>query len=90
MLVNRYELANKDVRALVYYWYQGRGRVASSEYAVKWDLLRDAALTGRTEEALVRIVIPLNDDRITQPDSLAQQIARTMMPQVAAILPAGE
>lgn len=89
-LVNRYELANKDVRALVYYWYQGRGRVASSEYAVKWDLLRDAALTGRTEEALVRIVIPLGDDRITQPDSLAQQVARLMMPQVAAILPAAE
>lgn len=89
-LVNRYELANKDVRALVYYWYQGRGRVASSEYAVKWDLLRDAALTGRTEEALVRIVIPLGDERITQPDSLAQQVARVMIPEVAAILPAGK
>lgn len=89
-LVNRYELANKDVRALVYYWYQGRGRVASSEYAVKWDLLRDAALTGRTEEALVRIVIPMGDDRIAQPDSLAQQVARIMIPEVAAILPAGK
>ena len=89
-LVNRYELANKDVRALVYYWYQGRGRVASSEYAVKWDLLRDAAFTGRTEEALVRIVIPIGDERITQPDSLAQQVARIMIPEVTAILPAGK
>jgi len=54
------------------------------------DLLRDAALTGRTEEALVRIVIPLGDDRISQPDSLAQQVARIMIPEVSAILPAGD
>ena len=27
VLINRYELANGDARALVYYWHQGRGRV---------------------------------------------------------------
>ncbi|MGH7665041.1 MAG: exosortase C-terminal domain/associated protein EpsI [Gemmatimonadaceae bacterium] len=57
--VNRYLVANGSVVALVYYWYQGRGRVASNEYLVKWDLLRDAMLTGRTEEALVRVVVPI-------------------------------
>src|SRR5690606_33890087 len=30
--VNRYLLQNKEQRALVFYWYQGRGRVAASEY----------------------------------------------------------
>ena len=58
VLINRYQLANGDARALVYYWYQGRGRVESSEYKVKWDLLRDAAIKRRTDEALVRIVVP--------------------------------
>ncbi|MBL0171142.1 MAG: EpsI family protein, partial [Gemmatimonadaceae bacterium] len=38
---NRVILSNQGVRALVYYWYQGRGRQESSEYRVKWDLLRD-------------------------------------------------
>lgn len=57
--VNRYLLANKSARVVVYYWYQGRGRVAWNEYAVKWDLLRDKALRGRSEEALVRIVVPI-------------------------------
>ena len=32
--VNRYVLAQGGERALVYYWYQGRGRVAASEYQV--------------------------------------------------------
>ena len=62
VLVNRYLLGKGPARALVYYWYQGRGRIESNEYRVKWDLLRDAALSGRTEEALVRLVVPVAPD----------------------------
>ena len=84
--VNRYMLANKGQRALVYYWYQGRGRVEASEYRVKWDLMRDAALRGRTEEALVRIVVPITDG-IKDPDELARRIAGKLVPAVAQKLP---
>src|SRR5690606_4577549 len=89
VLINRYELANGDAHALVYYWYQGRGRVESSEYKGKWDLLRDAALTGRSEEALVRIVVPINGS-IEDPDALARQIAQEMVPAVERRLPVPE
>src|SRR5512139_3531927 len=34
--VNRYVIGNGRVKALVYYWYQGRGRIASDEYGVKY------------------------------------------------------
>jgi len=57
--LNRYLLKNKGESAIVYYWYQGRGRVVANEYVVKWNLLRDAALAGHTEEALVRVVVPV-------------------------------
>ncbi len=96
--VNRVLLGNKGVRAMVYYWYQGRGRVASNEYRVKWDLLRDAAMYGRTEEALVRIVVPvaplgagqaptINDASVAAADELAQRIARELAPAVKQVLP---
>lgn len=85
--INRYELANKNARALVYYWYQGRGRVEASEYRVKWDLLRDAALKGRSEEALVRLVIPMSP-HITDPDALARRVAAELVPEVREKLPA--
>ena len=94
--VNRVLLANGGVQAVVYYWYQGRGRVAASEYAVKWDLLRDAALKGRTEESLVRIIVPVKTDGgaagIWGPaqfhsDSLARQIAVELIPEVGALMP---
>lgn len=86
VMVNRYELVNKNARALVYYWYEGRGRVEPSEYRVKWELLRDAALTGRSEEALVRIVVPITD-KMTNPDSVATSVGRMLVPAVRQLLP---
>jgi EpsI family protein len=58
-IVNKNVLKNGAATAVVYYWYQGRGRIVANEYAVKWNLLRDAAVERHTEEALVRIVVPV-------------------------------
>lgn len=87
--VNRYLLQNKEQRALVYYWYQGRGRVASNEYAVKWQLLRDAALRGRSEESLVRIVVWLTETTTEdQAAELASAVAADLIPAVTRVMPA--
>lgn len=87
--VNRYLIGDQlGRRALVYYWYQGRGRVAANEYLVKWNLLRDAALRRRTDEALVRLVIPVTPDRsIAQADSMAVTAARRLIPSLRHYLP---
>jgi EpsI family protein len=96
-VVNRYILKNKAARAVVYYWYQGRGRVVASEYAVKWNLLRDAAFRGHTEEALVRVVIPVRESKgvmaiasdasVADASALGQGIAARMIGEVNRILP---
>ena len=86
--VNRYILQRKDERALVFYWYQGRGRVEANEYVVKWELLRDAALRGRTEEALVRIVVPIRESERAA-EALATRVAEMLVGNVQAALPAG-
>lgn len=98
VIVNRYILANGPMQAVVYYWYQGRGRVAWNEYAVKWDLLRDAATRGRTEEALVRIMVPIApsrrfnatewQERTARADDLAKRVAEGLVPAVERALPA--
>lgn len=95
--VNRVLLSNRGANALVYYWYQGRGRIEASEYLVKWNLLRDAAVFGRTEETLVRIVVPLpapsgsrSKTQITaSADSLALRVAGQLVREVQRVLPAG-
>ncbi len=87
--VNRYLLQNKDERALVFYWYQGRGRVAANEYQVKWELLRDAALRGRTEESLVRIVVRLNQQTTeARAEAVARAVAAELIPAVDRVMPA--
>ena len=86
MGVNRYLLQNGDARALVLYWYQGRGRVQASEYLVKWDLLRDAALKHRSDEALVRIVVPLVGPE-ENAFELAQSVAERLVPALDNALP---
>ncbi|MEO8294430.1 MAG: exosortase C-terminal domain/associated protein EpsI [Gemmatimonadota bacterium] len=86
--VNRYLLQNGQQRALVYYWYQGRGRVAANEYRVKWELLRDSAISGRSEEALVRIVVPLRPGRDeTEAAQLATSVTKELIPAVFKVLP---
>ncbi|MCU0646929.1 MAG: EpsI family protein [Gemmatimonadaceae bacterium] len=95
--INRFLMANKGARALVYYWYQGRGRVEANEYKVKWNLLRDAAIYGRTDEALVRIVIPLpasrpgidnqTDPRVLAADRQAVSLAGQLVSRVDQVLP---
>ena len=86
--VNQYLLQNGQQRVLVFYWYQGRGRVAANEYQVKWELLRDAAISGRSEEALVRIVVPIRPERSeSQAVELAATVTSQLIPAVFKVLP---
>ncbi len=86
--VNRYVLQNKNERALVLYWYQGRGRIVAGEYRVKWELLRDAAMRGRTEEALVRVVVHMPPGT-SEPEATARAelVATALVEDVAKVLP---
>jgi len=83
---NRYVLQRENERALVVYWYQGRGRVEANEYKVKADLLRDAALRRRTEEALVRIVVPIRSSE-ADAQQLALHAAARLVPSIYNALP---
>ena len=86
--VNRYVLENKGARALVYYWYQGRGRVSANEYLVKWEQIRDRALQGRSDEALVRILIPLSPRLpLASADSIAVEVSKRIVRPIYSSLP---
>ncbi len=98
VVVNKYLLKNGSREAIVYYWYQGRGRIVASEYAVKWNLLHDAALVGHTEEALVRIVayvprastLPAGTtvaQSYAAAEQLGAKVASQLLTDVARVLP---
>ncbi len=97
-MVNRYLIEYKGTKALVLYWYQGRGRVTADEFQVKLHLFADASRTGRTEEALVRLVIPVRSSATdgktatlpTEPEAerLGVTMATALIPSIHALLPA--
>ena len=84
--VNRYILQRDTEQVLVLYWYQGRGRVENNEYTVKLDLLRDAAFRRRTDEALVRIVVPVTGSE-EEAFEMARGLAAEVIPSLAQSLP---
>ena len=86
---NRYLIQKGPERALVLYWYQGRDRIEASEYLVKWQLLRDSAIQRRSDEALVRVLVPISTEMTEEAaDELARRIASQLIPQLEAALPA--
>jgi EpsI family protein len=61
IVVNEYVIQQDQNKQLVFYWYQGRGRVVASEYAGKFWMVADAISRNRTDGALVRLVTPMDD-----------------------------
>lgn len=84
--VNRYVIQRGGQRALVLYWYQGRGRVQANEYRVKFDLLRDSALLGRSDEATVRVLVPITRSE-DEAFEIASRVTVGLVPAVALALP---
>jgi exosortase D (VPLPA-CTERM-specific) len=54
--INRVLIKKGEQRQLVYYWFQGHGRIVANEYINKWYLFVDALFKNRTDGALVRVV----------------------------------
>ena len=58
---NRYLIQNGDQRALMIYWYQGRGKAVVSEYWAKIETVLDSVRRRRSDGALVRVMVPLSN-----------------------------
>ncbi len=85
--VNEYLLQNGPERAVVIYWYQGRGRVQATEYKVKLDLIRDLALRHRSDEALMRVLVPVTSAGMDAALQRALRIAGALVPAAYRALP---
>ncbi len=59
--VNRYVVARGENQSVVLYWYQSRDRVIASEYSAKFYTVMDAIRFNRSDTALVRVVVGVNN-----------------------------
>jgi EpsI family protein len=84
--VNEYVIQQGQDKQLVFYWYQGRGRVIASEYAGKFWMVADAISRNRTDGALVRLVTPMNDGEAKAHARLTG-FTQVLFPNVDALIP---
>jgi EpsI family protein len=60
---NRFVIANGRDRALMIYWYQGRGRAVASEYWGKIYTVLDSVRRRRSDGAMVRVMVPMGNSQ---------------------------
>jgi len=81
--LNRIVIRNGMRRQLAYYWYDQRGRHLASDIAAKGWLLWDAASTGRSDGALVRLVTTmLPGEEIPDAERRIRAFMRLAMPEL--------
>jgi EpsI family protein len=85
---NRVVIEKKNMRQLVYYWFEERGRHIAAESTLKYYALRDALLDNRSDGALVRIVVTVNGEDDESADSLVQKLVWDTSSLLQAYVPA--
>jgi len=86
--VNRAVITKGDVRQVVWYWFQERGRMVTNEYMVKFYLLWDAVTKNRTDGALVRLTAAVQPgESDAQVDGRLATFVATVRPMLAKYVP---
>ncbi|MFN0084731.1 MAG: exosortase C-terminal domain/associated protein EpsI [Blastocatellia bacterium] len=85
-VLNEHRIEHDGARMIALYWYHGRGRMDASEYRGRLHTIEDAITRGRTDGALVRVIVPM--DREGRMEEFARQAARDFAGRLIPLLPA--
>lgn len=85
--VNEYVIAQGLQKALVFYWYQGRGRIIASEYWGKFYMIDDAITRNRTDGSLVRLITPIGEDGEPVAHARLEKFAQLLFPSLNKFIP---
>src|ERR1041385_1830082 len=83
---NRYVIQKGNERALVIYWYQGRGRSIANEYWDKMYTVFDSVARRRSDGALVRVIAPV-ETSATDAEKIASDLASETIRELPAYVP---
>jgi len=86
--VNRTLIQLGEVKQLVYYWFQQRGRVVTNEYLVKWFLFWDALTRQRTDGALIRLTALVRPGQeVAETDRLLREFVGDVSSELDKFIP---
>lgn len=84
---DRVVIQKGDVRQIVYYWFEERGRRLTSEAEIKLFALVDAVKRNRSDGALVRLVAPVTGKDDAQADRALRDFVALADPVLHKFLP---
>src|SRR3979409_389611 len=79
---NRFVIANGRDRALMIYWYQGRGRAVASEYWGKVYTVLDSVRRRRSDGSMVRVTVS-----VSASEAAAVEAAASFAANITTVLP---
>ena len=85
--VNYYWIQNDQAKQFVLYWYDTHGRAFASEYEGKVILVWEALRTGKTDGALIRVLVPYGGPSSSGAEAAATDLARQVYPLLREYLP---
>lgn len=86
--INRVIIQKGEVKELVYYWFDERGRKIANEYWAKFYLLADAIVKNRTDGALVRLTTQVATGELERDaDQRLQVFMQDAVPRLSEFLP---
>lgn len=80
-------IRNGSEYQVVFYWFQNRGRIISSEYWEKIYLVLDALLKKRRDGSFIRIMAYARDGNIEEAERKLKDFAELSMTELAGYLP---
>ncbi len=85
--VNQYVVQKGEVKNVVVYWYQSRGRVVASEYKAKAYVMADAITSNRTDTSLVKVIAPVVNDDLEAAIEVTRRFVSDAFPRISDALP---
>jgi EpsI family protein len=85
--INKFVIQKGLDKQLVFYWYQDRGRVITSEYWAKAYMMLDALLKRRTDGAFIRITVPFLPETEAEAFAQGKAFAEQVFPLLQRYLP---
>lgn len=88
LTVNKALISKGNNQVLVYYWMQQRGRIITSEWMAKWWIFWDRITRQRSDGALVRVMMELeNANDLAAADIKMQRFMAAFTPELHRYIP---
>jgi exosortase D (VPLPA-CTERM-specific) len=85
--LNRAVIQKGLERQLVYYWFEGRGRQFTGDFAARFANIADSLTLGRTDGGLVRVITPIGDDGVAAADGRLRRFLAASVDELHRFIP---